>query len=63
MDEADSHLKLNITSISDADKVLSTLCCPWAYSSSLTQLYPPYFAQILGLCVTCEVKMMSLHHG
>ncbi len=25
--------------------------------------YPHYFAQILGFCVTCGVKMMSLHHG
>ena len=30
-------------------KCLSTLiCCPWEYSSSLTQLYPHYLAQILG---------------
>ncbi len=30
-------------------KYLSTLmCCPLAYSSSLTQFYPPYLAQILG---------------
>jgi hypothetical protein len=42
---------------------LSTLiCCPWAYSIILTQLYPPYFAQILGLWVTCGVKMMWLCH-
>jgi hypothetical protein len=43
---------------------MSTLiCCPWAYSISLTQLYPPYLAQILGLWVTCGVKMMWLCHG
>ncbi len=30
-------------------KFLSTLiCCPLAYSISLTQLYPPYFPQICG---------------
>ncbi len=45
-------------------KCLSTLiCCPLAYSISLTQLYPPYFAQILGLWVICGVKMMSSCHG
>ncbi len=45
-------------------KWLSTLiCCPQAYSISLTQLYPPYLALILGLWVTCRVKMMSLCHG
>ncbi len=43
---------------------LSTLICyPWAYSISLTQLYPPCLAQILGLWVTCRVKMMRLCHG
>ncbi len=31
-------------------KLLSKLmCCPWAYSSSLTQLYTQYLAQILGV--------------
>ncbi len=45
-------------------KCLSTLiCCPWAYSISLTQLYSPGLAQILGFWVTYEVKMMSLCHG
>jgi hypothetical protein len=40
-------------------KCLSTLiCCPYAYGNSLTQLYPPYLAQSLGLWVTCGVKMM-----
>ncbi len=37
--------------------------CSFAYSISLTHLYPPYLAQILGFWVTCEVKMMSLCHG
>ncbi len=41
-------------------KFLSTLiCCPWAYGSSLKQLYPHYLAYILGFWVTCGVKMMS----
>ena len=46
-------------------KVLSTLICyPWAYSISLTELYPHYFlAQILEFWVTCGVKMMPLCHG
>jgi hypothetical protein len=42
---------------------LSTLiCCPWAYGSCRTQLYPHYLAQVLGYWVTCEVKMMWLRH-
>ena len=45
-------------------KCLSTLIWrPLAYISSLTQLYLPYSAQILGFCVTCGIKMMSLCHG
>jgi hypothetical protein len=45
-------------------KCLSTLIgCPSAYSSSLTQVYPPLLSQILGFWVTCGVKMMSLCHG
>ena len=43
---------------------LSTLiCCPLAYSSSLTQFYPPYLDQILRFWVTCGVNMMWLCHG
>jgi hypothetical protein len=34
------------------------ICCPLLYSSSLTQFYPPYLAQILGYVVTCGVKML-----
>jgi hypothetical protein len=34
-----------------------------AYISSLTHLYPPYLAQILGFWVPCGVNMMSLYHG
>ncbi len=46
--EADSHIKLLSTSTWDINKCLSTLiCCPLAYISSLTQLYPPYLDQIL----------------
>ncbi len=42
---------------------LSTLICyPWAYSMSLTQLYPHYFGH-LGFRVTCGVKMIWLCHG
>ncbi len=32
-------------------------------SNSLKQFYPQYKAQIVGFCVTCGVKMMSLGHG
>ncbi len=43
---------------------LSTLiCCPLAYSSSLTQLYQHYLDQILGFYVTCGVDMVWLCHG
>ncbi len=64
MVEADSHLKLLPTYILENTKCLSTLIyCPWAYSISLTQLHPPYLAQILGFWVTCRVKMMLLCHG
>jgi hypothetical protein len=65
MVEADSHLKLLHASILDiTTKCLSTLiCCPWEYSSSLTQLYPHYLVQILGFWVTFGVEMMSLRHG
>ncbi len=41
----------------------SLICYPWAYSISLTQLYPPYLAKILGFWITCEVKMMWLCHA
>ncbi len=39
------------------------ICCPLAYSSSLTQFYPPYLVQILGNVVTYGVKMMRLCRG
>jgi hypothetical protein len=38
------------------------ICFPWAYSSSLKQLYLHYLDYILGLWVTCGVKMISLRH-
>ncbi len=42
----------------------ASICCPWAYGSSLKkQLYPHYLGQILGFWLTCGVKMMSLCHG
>jgi hypothetical protein len=41
----------------------SLICWPWTYGSSLKQLYPPYLAQMMGLWVTCGVKMMSLCYG
>ncbi len=64
MVEADSHLKLLPSSILDIAKCLSTLICySWAYGSSLTQLYSPYLAQVLGLWVTCGVNMMWICHG
>ncbi len=45
-----SWLRLTATSYT---KCLSTLICyPWAYSSSLTQPYPHYLAQILVFWVT-----------
>ncbi len=46
-------------------KCLSILiCCPWAYGSSLKQLYPPYLAHTLWFWVTCGVKKMPfLCHG
>jgi hypothetical protein len=63
MVETDSQLKLLPASKLDIKKCLSTfICCPWAYSSSLQQLFPHYFTHILGFWVTCGVKMMSLRH-
>ena len=62
--EADSHPKLLPISILDMYiKCLSTLiCCPYAYGSSLTQLYPPYLAQIWGSW-SLESNLLSLRHG
>ncbi len=58
MVEADSHLELPPLSILDIWKEFfsSSICCPLALSISLTQLYPPYLAPMLGLWVTCGVK-------
>jgi hypothetical protein len=45
-------------------KCLSTLIgCPLAYNIILTQLFPPYLAQILGFWVTYGVKIISLHQA
>ncbi len=43
--------------------LITLICCPWAYSSSLKLLYPHYLACILRFWVTCGVKMMWLCHG
>ncbi len=49
MVEADNHLKLLPTSISNICEVFEHIDkMSIAYSSSLTQFYPPYLAQILG---------------
>ncbi len=60
MVEADSHLKLLPTSILDIYKVFEHIdIISIGMQYSLAQLYPPYFlAHILGLWVTCGVKMM-----
>ncbi len=51
------------TFILDIYKSLNTLiCCPWAYGSSLKQLYPHYLAQNLGFWLTCGVKTIALCH-
>ncbi len=65
MVEADSHLNHCIPHPHYTyTKCLRTLiCCPWAFGSSLKQLYPHYLAQMLGFWVTSGVKMMSLRHG
>jgi hypothetical protein len=57
-------LELLPASILDSYKVFEhMICCPWAYSSSLTQLYQHYLAHSLGFWVTCGVKMVSLRYG
>ncbi len=54
MFEADSLLKLLHTSILDIYKVFEHIDMLFiGIGSSLTQLYPPNLAQILGLWVTC----------
>ena len=76
MVEADSHLKLLSVSILDIfnlaeqiDMLSNSIClstlirCSLVYSSSFTQLYTPYLAQIVGFWVTCGVKVMSLWYG
>jgi hypothetical protein len=64
MDEVDSHLKLLPTSILYIYKVFEHIdMLSMGMQIQHTQLYPPYLAQILGLWVTCGVKMISLCHG
>ncbi len=64
MVEADSRIKLLPTSILDTYKVFEHIdMLSMGIQYQLTQLYPPYLAQILGLLVTCVVKMMSLCRG
>jgi hypothetical protein len=59
--KTDSHLKLIPTSILDIKKCLNKLiCCPWAYSSSLTQSYQHFLAQFLGSGSLVESKWC--HH-
>jgi hypothetical protein len=60
MVEADSQLKLLPTTKLDIFKVFEHIdMLSVVYGISLTQLYPHYLAQILGLWVTCEVRIMS----
>jgi hypothetical protein len=56
MVEADSHLKWLPASILDMCKVFEHIDMLSIGISSLTQLIPPYMAQILGFWVTCGVK-------
>ena len=39
------------------------ICCPYAYISSLAQLFPAYLSQLMVIWVTCWVKTMSFCHG
>ncbi len=53
MVEADNHLNLLPSSILDMSKMLEHIeMLSMIYSSSLTQLYPHYLAQICGFLVT-----------
>ena len=65
MVEADSHLKLLPTSTLNMYRVFEhiDMLSIAVYSSSHTQFYLTYLAQILGLWLTRGVKMMSLRHG
>jgi hypothetical protein len=59
MVQADSQLKLLPTSILDIHKLSENIHMVsmgiWHY---LKQLYPHYLAHILGVWVTCVIKMM-----
>ena len=63
MVEADSHLKLLPASIIYKLFEHIDMLSIAVYSSSHTQFYLTYLAQILGLWLTRGVKMMSLRHG
>ncbi len=59
MFDADSHLKLLPTSILDTYKVVEHIDMPsMGIKYQPYPVSPPYLAQILGLWVTCGVKMM-----
>ncbi len=59
MVDADSHLKLLPTSIFDAYKVIEHIdMLSMGIKYQPYTVSPPYLAQILGLWVTCGVKMM-----
>jgi hypothetical protein len=59
MVDADSHLKLLPTSILGTYNVIEHIdMLSMGISITLTQLYPPCLAQILGIWITCGVEMM-----
>jgi len=63
MVEADCYLKLLPASIIYKLVEHIDMLSIAVYSSSHTQFYPTYLAQILGLWFTCGVEMMPLCHG
>ncbi len=65
MVEASILFKLLDTSILDMYKVFEhiDMLSIDILSNSLKQVYPQYYAQIVGFWVICGVKMMSLGHG
>ncbi len=63
--EADSHINhcFPHPHYTYAKCLITLICCPWAYGSSLKQIPTlHYLGQILGIWVPCGVKMMSLCH-
>jgi hypothetical protein len=64
MVEADSYLKLLPTSILDIYKVFGHIdMLSMGIQYQPYTIIPTLLAKILGLWVTCGVKMMSLCHG